>query len=143
MPTLFVFTRPVDQAQKSQIHEREKRSIRRRLREVNDQVEVVTKRRRTTGHISCDRTQDEEFGNKDMEAVDEDVERICSNQNSDSHSSIEWNRVVTEKFRVMTEMLGVITGSVVAERFKLVTERLKVVAFRVVTKKFRVVKENF
>ena len=89
MPTLFVFTRPVDQAQKSQIHEREKRSIRRRLREINDQIEVLKKRRRTTGHVSCDRTQDEEFGNKDMEADDEDVERICSNQNSGSHSSNE------------------------------------------------------
>ena len=42
--------------------------------------EVLKKRRRTTGYVSCDRTQDEEFGNKDKEADDEDVERICSNQ---------------------------------------------------------------
>ena len=55
-PTLFVFTRPVDQEQKSQINEQEKRSIRRRLREVSDQIEVVKKRRQTNGHIIC-RTQ--------------------------------------------------------------------------------------
>ena len=42
VPTLFVFTKLLDEAHKSQIHKREKRSIRGRLRkEINDQVQVV------------------------------------------------------------------------------------------------------
>ena len=45
VPTLFAFTRPVDQA-KAHMQVREQRSLRRRLREVNDSLHTHTFKKR-------------------------------------------------------------------------------------------------
>ena len=111
---MFAFTRPVDHTQKSQIREREKRSIRRRLREVKDQVELVKKRKQTTGDVSYDRTQDKEFGNEDIEADDEHMEQIYDNQSS--------NEVEQNGDRQVNK-LKLVTSILVMKRFRVVMEK--------------------
>ena len=140
VPSLSAFTRTVDHIQKSQIGEREKTSIRRRLREVKDQAEFVKKRMRTTGDVSCDRTQNEEFGNKDMEADDEDMEQIYDNLNSDNQSSDEVELSGDKQVKIGDQQSGYEEVRMVMERFRVVMKRFKLVRsrFRVVAKRFGV-----